>query len=178
MLEVDQLAFETAEEIFCHGVVVGIVLAGHALPDSIEDSRRSRKATAAYWTSRSLCKMSPLGGLQRHTAMSRDSKGGSVNAVAKGIVYNFSGTQVLNDGQVEPAFPSENVGDIARLCLIWTFKEEISVEQIGSSGVPVSGVGYGFVSPASHRGNPRNPHLTVDPLAETAESRFLDFVVV
>ena len=32
----DQLALETAEEIFCHGVVVGIALAGHALPDSIE----------------------------------------------------------------------------------------------------------------------------------------------
>ena len=32
----DQLALEAAEEMPCHGVVVGINLAGHALPDSIE----------------------------------------------------------------------------------------------------------------------------------------------
>ena len=32
----DQLALEAAEEMPCHGVVVGIALAGHALPDSIE----------------------------------------------------------------------------------------------------------------------------------------------
>ena len=31
----DQFALETAEEIFCHGVVVVIALVGHALPDSI-----------------------------------------------------------------------------------------------------------------------------------------------
>ena len=32
----DQLALESAEDMPCHGVVVGIALAGHALPDSIE----------------------------------------------------------------------------------------------------------------------------------------------
>lgn len=35
VLEVDEFALEAAEEIFCHGIVVGIALAGHALPDSI-----------------------------------------------------------------------------------------------------------------------------------------------
>lgn len=35
VLEVNQLALEAAEEILCHGVVVGIALAGHALLDSI-----------------------------------------------------------------------------------------------------------------------------------------------
>ena len=32
----DQLALEAAKEMHCYGVVIGIVLAGHALPDSIE----------------------------------------------------------------------------------------------------------------------------------------------
>lgn len=36
MLEMDQLALEAAEEMLCHGIVVEITLAGHALPDSIE----------------------------------------------------------------------------------------------------------------------------------------------
>ena len=30
----DQLALEAAEEMLCHGIVVGIALAGDALPDS------------------------------------------------------------------------------------------------------------------------------------------------
>ena len=34
LLEMDQLTFETAEEIFGHGVVVGIAPAGHALADT------------------------------------------------------------------------------------------------------------------------------------------------
>ena len=32
----DQLTLEAAEEMLCHGAVVGIALAGHALPDFIE----------------------------------------------------------------------------------------------------------------------------------------------
>ena len=35
LLEMDQLTFETAEEIFGHGVVVGIAPAGHALADTV-----------------------------------------------------------------------------------------------------------------------------------------------
>ena len=35
VLEVDQLALEAAEEIFCHGVVVRSALAEHTLLDSI-----------------------------------------------------------------------------------------------------------------------------------------------
>ena len=30
----DALALEAAEEVFGHGVVIGIALAGHALPDA------------------------------------------------------------------------------------------------------------------------------------------------
>ena len=36
LLEVNEFAFQAAEEMLCHGIVVGIALAGHALPDSIE----------------------------------------------------------------------------------------------------------------------------------------------
>lgn len=35
LLDMDQLAFETAEEIFGHGVVVGVTPAGHALADAV-----------------------------------------------------------------------------------------------------------------------------------------------
>lgn len=57
--------------------------------------------------------------LRRVAAVYRHVKGfhrqGSVDAVGKGIAHNFAGTQILNDDQVEPAFPGENVGAIAHL---------------------------------------------------------------
>ncbi|EHL63852.1 hypothetical protein HMPREF1032_03635, partial [Subdoligranulum sp. 4_3_54A2FAA] len=34
MAQMDALALEAAEEVFGHGVVIGIALAGHALPDA------------------------------------------------------------------------------------------------------------------------------------------------
>lgn len=45
VLEMNQLAFEAAEEILCHGVVVGIALAGHALLDS----HRTPAAPGKLW---------------------------------------------------------------------------------------------------------------------------------
>ena len=34
MAQMDALALKAAEEVFGHGVVIGIALAGHALPDA------------------------------------------------------------------------------------------------------------------------------------------------
>ena len=33
MVQMDKLAFETTEEVFCNGVVVGVALAGHTLAE-------------------------------------------------------------------------------------------------------------------------------------------------
>ena len=33
MVQVDTLAFETTEEVFCNGVVIGVALAGHTLAE-------------------------------------------------------------------------------------------------------------------------------------------------
>ena len=33
MAQVDTLAFETTEEVFCNGVVIGVALAGHTLAE-------------------------------------------------------------------------------------------------------------------------------------------------
>ena len=73
MLEMDQLALEAAEEMLCHGIVVGIALAGDALPDSIELQpfpEGERGALDAPFT----VKDESLGGLQRRTAMSSASR--------------------------------------------------------------------------------------------------------
>ena len=66
--QVNQLAFQAAEKVFGHGVVIRVALAGHALTDA--QGSRSRKAAAAYWPPRSLWKISPGPGRSRRTAMS------------------------------------------------------------------------------------------------------------
>lgn len=176
VLEVDQLAFEAAEEIFCHSVVIGITLAGHALLDPIglqplpEGDRGVLDAPVTV-------KDEPLGRFAAaHCHVEGFQSQGSVDAVGKGIAHNFSGTQILDDGQVEPAFPGGNVGDITHPGLIWLCKEEVSLQKIGCNGVAVPGVGCGLIRPVSRRNDPSNPHLTVDPLAGTAEFR-LEHVV-
>lgn len=52
-MQMNQFAFETAEEVLRHGVVVGVSFVGHTLPDP-RAVTRSRKAPAAYWTPLSL----------------------------------------------------------------------------------------------------------------------------
>lgn len=101
---------------------------------------------------------------------------GGVDALRKGIAHNFAGTQILDDGQVELAFPGGNVSDIAYPSLIWLFKEEVSLQEIGCNGMAVPGVGCDLIGPASCRNDSSSPHLTVDTFAGTAEFR-LDHVV-
>ena len=176
VLEVDQLALEAAEEILCHGVVVGIALAGHALLDSI-GLQPLPEGSGGVLDTPVTVRDETLG---RFAAAYCHVEGfqsqGSVDAVGKGIAYNFSGTQVLNDGQVKPAFPGGNVGDIAHPGLIWVLKTELSLQKVRRRRMAVPGVGCDLIGPASCRNDPSNPHLTVDPLAGTAEFR-LEHVV-
>lgn len=131
VVEVNQLALEAAEEIFRHGVVVGIALAGHALPDPIGIQLRP-KGRRRILDAPITVKDEPLG---RFAAAYGHAEGfqrqRSVDALRKGITHDFPGAQVLHDGQVEPAFPGWNVGDIAHPGLIWTLKVELSLQKVG-----------------------------------------------
>lgn len=92
VLEVDQLTLEAAEEIFCHGVVVGLALAGHALPDSIGlqplsegdrgvlDAPVTVKDESPGWLAAACC----------HVESFQSQR--SVDTLRKGITHNFSGT--------------------------------------------------------------------------------------
>ena len=92
VVEMDQLALEAAEEIFCHGVVVRIALAGHALPDSIA-LQPSLEGSRGVLDTPVAMKDEPLG---RVATADRHVQGfqsqGSVDALRKGIAHDFSGT--------------------------------------------------------------------------------------
>ena len=149
VVEVDEFALEAAEEIFCHGVVVGITLAGHALPDSM-GFQPLPECDRGVLDAPITVKDEPL---RRFVAAYRHVEGfqsqGSVDALGKGVAYNFSGTQVLDDGQVEPAFPGGDVGNIAHPGLIRAFKIELSLQQVRRRRMAVPGVGCGLIGPAS-----------------------------
>ena len=74
----DQLALEAAEEMPCHGVVVGIALAGHALPDSV-GRQPLPEGLGSVLDAPVIVKDRPLDGLQRRTAMSMASSVGAVS---------------------------------------------------------------------------------------------------
>ena len=58
----DALALEAAEEVFGHGVVIGIALAGHALPDAETDVyKRQALRTAVYGAGRKKQRRGQLG---------------------------------------------------------------------------------------------------------------------
>ena len=96
---------------------------------------------------------------------------GCVDALRKGIAHHFSGAQVLNDGQIEPALCGGNVGNIAHPGLIWLVERELSLQKVRCRRVTVSGVGGDFAGPASHRDDPGKPQLSVNPLAGTSKFR-------
>lgn len=134
LFEMDQLALETAEEIFCHGVVVGIALAGHALPNSI-GLKALPEGPRGVLDALVTVKNEPLG---RFTATDCQMEGfqrqGCVDALRKGIAHHFSGAQVLNDGQIEPALCGGNVGNIAHPGLIWLVERELSLQKVRYRG--------------------------------------------
>ena len=124
----DQLALEAAEEMPCHGVVVGIALAGHALPDSIERQpfpEGERGALDAPFT----VKDESLGrAAVADCHVQRFQGHHGINSTGKGIAYPFVGTQALDDGRIEPALSGGNAGDITHPGLIGLLKKEVPLE--------------------------------------------------
>ena len=65
MREMDQLTFKAAEEIFGHGVVVGITPAGHALTDAISLQALPVGSGRVLDAAVTVEDIRPLGGLRR-----------------------------------------------------------------------------------------------------------------
>ena len=100
LLEVNEFAFQTAEEIFCYGIIVGIALAGHTLTDPIGlqpipegmcgvlDTPITVKNKSHRW----------IAAAYRH--VQRIQRQRSIDTAGKAIPHNFAGTQVLDNSQI------------------------------------------------------------------------------
>lgn len=103
MLEMDQLGLETAEEIFCYGVVVRIAFAGHTLLDAV-GLQALLEGKCGVLDASVTVKDEPLGEIaaaDRHVQCFQGQCG--IHVAGKGITHNFACTQFLYDGQIEPA---------------------------------------------------------------------------
>lgn len=96
--QVNQLAFQAAEKVFRHSVVVGVALAGHALPDAqgsqtLTEGRGGVLDAPVAVEDQSRGRALPTDG---HVQGVQGKLG--VDALGKGIPHNFLGAQVFDNG--------------------------------------------------------------------------------
>lgn len=80
-----------------------------------------------------------------------------IDAFRKGIAHNFSGAQVLNDVQIEPALSGRSVDKIAHPGLDLAGRRRTFVAEGSAQRVTVLGVGGDFVGLVSPRDAPGKP---------------------
>lgn len=176
MLKVDTFTFETGEEILRHSVVIGIALAGHALPETVVlqglpvGGRGILDAPVGVENQALLRPLPPDGHAQGVEGQF------GVNAVRKGVANNLFEAQVLDDGEIQPALAGGDVGNIPHPCLVWLGELEITAQQIGSHRVPVVGIGCPLVGFPAHGMDIPLLHQPMDPLTRAVESRLQQLV--
>ena len=167
--QVNQLAFQAAEKVFRHSIVVGVALAGHALPDAqgsqtLAEGRGGVLDAPVAVEDQSRGRALPADG---HVQGVQGELG--VDALRKGIPYNFLGAQVFDNGEIQPAFPGGDVGDVAHPGLVRAAESELALEQVWRDGAVVAGVGGGFVGPLSLGVDAGGLHQPVHPSSGTVK---------
>ena len=94
-----------------------------------------------------------------------------IDSVREGITDDLTCAQVFDNGQIEPAFPGGNVGNISHPGLIGPVKGKVPLQKVGRNGMAAIGMGRRFISPPAYRGDPGQPHLPVHPFAGAAKFR-------
>ena len=118
MAQMDALALEAAEEVFGHGVVIGIALAGHALPDA--EAGETLTVSVGGVLDAAVGVEDEAG--QRLAAPDGHAKGGEseicVDAVGEGVADDLLCAKVFHNSAVEPALAG---GDVP-FPVSWTVK--------------------------------------------------------
>ena len=127
MAQMDALALEAAEEVFGHGVVIGIALAGHALPDA--ETGETLTVSVGGVLDAAVGVEDEAG--QRLAAPDGHAEGGEseicVDAVGEGVADDLLCAKVFHNSAVEPALAGGDIGNIADPCGVpfpvsWTVK--------------------------------------------------------
>ena len=111
MAQMDALALEAAEEVFGHGVVIGIALAGHALPDA--EAGETLTVSVGGVLDAAVGVEDEAG--QRLAAPDGHAEGGEgeicVDAVGEGVADDLLCAKVFHNSAVEPALAGGDIGN-------------------------------------------------------------------
>lgn len=107
----DTFAFEAIKEVFSNSVVIRIALAGHALGDAKINETLAEGAGSVLDAAVRVENQASLGTAAVHSHVESGKGKISVNTVRESIANDLLGTQIFNNGEIEPAFIGGNIGD-------------------------------------------------------------------
>ena len=169
--QIHQLTFQTAEEILGHGVVIRVAAARHALADIVPPQCVTVALRGVLYAAVAVENETRCRPLSAHRHLQRGDGQRCVDAVGKGVSDNLFGTEILDNGGVEPALAGRNVGNVAdpdgvRFCDV-----KLPLQQVRRGRVAVVRVGRNAVGPAARGADAGPTHQAVDALAAAAEIR-------
>ena len=166
MTQVDTLAFETTEEVFCNGVVVGVTLTGHTLAEMKVEQTLTVSVGGVLDTAVEVDNEA----VRRWTAILRafERKAG-INAVRKSVTDDLLCAKVFDNGAIEPALIGGNIGNIANPCHIGLVKGEVARKEIGRDGMGMPGVCGSLVNAFAGGGNAQFIHQAVNAFARAGK---------
>ncbi len=166
MTQVDTLAFETTEEVFCNGVVVGVTLTGHTLAEMKVEQTLTVSVGGVLDTAVEVDNEA----VRRWTAILRafERKAG-INAVRKSVTDDLLCAKVFDNGAIEPALIGGNIGNIANPCHIGLVKGEVARKEIGRDGMGMPGVCGSLVNALAGGGNAQFIHQAVNAFARAGK---------
>ena len=164
--QVDTLAFETTEEVFCNGVVVGVTLTGHTLAEMKVEQTLTVSVGGVLDTAVEVDNEA----VRRWTAILRafERKAG-INAVRKSVTDDLLCAKVFDNGAIEPALIGGNIGNIANPCHIGLVKGEVARKEIGRDGMGMPGVCGSLVNAFAGGGNAQFIRQAVNVFARAEE---------
>ena len=131
----DAFTLETAEEVFCNSVVVGVALAGHALAEA-KIREVLAESTSSILDAAVRVEDEAFG---RAVASDSHVKCGEgkvcVNAVRESVANDLFGAEVLDHGEVEPALIGGDIGNIADPGHTRQCEGEMACQEIRGNGM-------------------------------------------
>ena len=166
MAQVDTLAFETTEEVFCNGVVVGVALTGHTLAEMKVEQTLTVSVGGVLDTAVEVDNEA----VRRWTAILRafERKAG-INAVRKSVTDDLLCAKVFDNGAIEPALIGGDIGNITNPCHIGLVKGEVARKEIGRDGMGMPGVCGSLVNALAGGGNAQFIHQAVNAFARAGK---------
>ncbi len=169
MAQVDTLAFETTEEVFCSGVVAGAVLTGHTLAEMKAGQTLTLSVGGVLDTA---VGVEDEAGMRLTVPESHiegiESKVG-INAVRKSVTDDLLCAKIFDNSAIEPALIGGDIGNITNPCHIGLVKGEVARKEIGRDGMGMPGVCGSLVNAFAGGGNAQFIRQAVNVFARAEE---------